>query len=104
MTGSGTLTMTSREIAELTGKLHQDVLRDTRNMLDQLEIGASNFAASYLSEQNKALTMFSLPKDLTITLVSGYSVVMRHRIVTRWMELEATAPASPAIPQNFAQA
>ena len=82
-------TLTSREIAELTGKLHQDVLRDTRGMLEQLEITASSFAGSYKDSTGRTLPMFSLPKDLTITLVSGackqagYSVVMRHRIVTR---------------------
>lgn len=85
----GTLAMTSREIAELTGKNHADVLRDIRTMLEQLEITASSFAASYQDSTGRTLPMFALTKDLTITLVSGYSVPMRHRIVTRWMELEA---------------
>lgn len=31
------LTMTSREIAELTGKRHDNVMRDIRTMLDDLE-------------------------------------------------------------------
>jgi phage regulator Rha-like protein len=30
------LTMTSREIAELTGKRHDNVLRDIKNMITQL--------------------------------------------------------------------
>ena len=38
------LTMTSREIAELTGKNHADVLRDIRNMLEVLKKDASIFA------------------------------------------------------------
>lgn len=43
--------------------------------------------------------MFNLPKDLTLTLVSGYNVQMRHRIITRWLELEEVnkAPQVPAI-------
>jgi|AntDeeMinimDraft_5_1070356.scaffolds.fasta_scaffold03604_3 phage regulator Rha-like protein len=30
-------TMTSREIAELTGKRHGDVIRDIRSMIDEME-------------------------------------------------------------------
>jgi phage antirepressor YoqD-like protein len=97
--------MSSREIAELTGKQHQDVLRDIRVMLDQLELGASSFAGSYLSAQNKTLPCFKLPKDLSITLVSGYSVPMRHRIVTRWMELEGQQQIQvPALPRTYKEA
>lgn len=83
-----TATMSSREIAELTGKEHFNVLIDIRKMLAELKIGDLSFQGSYLSAQNKAMPEFRLPKDLTITLVSGYSIPMRHRIVTRWMELE----------------
>ena len=96
--------MTSREIAELTGKEHKHVMRDIETMLNELQIDRPSFGLMYLDSYGRSQPMFSLPKDLTITLVSGYSVVIRHRIVTRWMELEATAPAAPAIPQNFAQA
>lgn len=45
-------------------------------------------------------SMIELPKDLTITLVSGYNVQMRHRIVTRWQELESKV-SQPAIPQSL---
>lgn len=55
-------TMSSREIAELTGKNHSDVLRDVRKMLLELELGESSFAGSYLSEQNKAMPMFNLDR------------------------------------------
>ena len=90
-------TMSSREIAELTEKNHADVLRDIRNMLDQLGLTASSFAASYKDSTGRTLPAFDLPEDLTITLVSGYSVQMRHRIVKRWQELEqASAPVAPA--------
>jgi phage regulator Rha-like protein len=88
------LTMTSREIAELTGKKHADVTRDIRNMLAALEIDVSNFAAMSPDSYGRAQPIFNLPKDLTITLVSGYSVPMRHKIVTRWMELEAAKPVA----------
>lgn len=95
---SGELTMSSREIAELTGKDHRNVMRDIRSMLDELGLGELSFERSYLSNQNKTLPCYNLPKDLTITLVSGYNITMRHRIITRWMELEQ----QQALPQiNF---
>lgn len=90
-------TMSSREIAELTEKNHADVLRDIRNMLEQLGLTASSFASSYKDSTGRTLPAFDLPEDLTITLVSGYSVQMRYRIVKRWQELEqASAPVAPA--------
>lgn len=92
--------MTSREIAEMTGKEHKDVLRDVRVMFEQLDggAGASKFASSYLSAQNKLLPEFRLPKRETLILVSGYSVTMRAKIIDRWQELEAqAAPSAPAV-------
>ena len=37
------LTMSSREIANLTDKRHADVMRDIRNMLGQLELQADGY-------------------------------------------------------------
>lgn len=85
-------TMSSREIAELTGKRHRDVLRDIRRMLGELGLAERNFARGYLDANGQERPEFALPKHLTLTLTSGYATVMRHRIVTRWMALEAGAP------------
>lgn len=85
------LNMSSREIAELTGKRHDNVMRDITVMLTQLHGagGLLRFESSYRHEQNGQLyPCFNLPKRETLVLLSGYSVVLRHRIVTRWMELE----------------
>ena len=87
--------MSSREIAELTGKEHFNVYRDIRHMLDELEIGALSFEGSYNSAQGKKLPLFNLPKRETMILVSGYSLALRARIVDRWQELEAQVVQTP---------
>lgn len=88
ISANSNVTMSSREIAELTGKDHRHVLADIRSMLETLGIDSAGFSAQYKDSTGRSLPMFNLPKDLTITLVSGYSVKMRHVIVTRWQELE----------------
>lgn len=92
------LTMSSVEIAELTGKLHKNVLRDITKMFEELEIGALNFEHSYKSKQGKELACFKLPKRECLILVSGYNLKMRAAIIDRWQSLEeqqsTTIPAT----------
>lgn len=85
------MTMTSREIAELTGKEHAHVLRDIRAMLDVLKKDASSFAGIYHDAYGREKPCFNLDRELTLTLVSGYDIALRHRVVTRLGELEDQA-------------
>lgn len=101
-TNTSTLTMSSREIAELTGKRHDNVVRDIRNMLEALGEDVLSFEQMSQDSYGRPLTVFNLPKDLTITLVSGYNVQMRYAITKRWMELEAQQ--APKLPTSFAEA
>ncbi|WP_091939674.1 Rha family transcriptional regulator [Propionivibrio dicarboxylicus] len=75
--------MSSREVAELTGKEHRHVLFDIRTMLDQLDIDSAEFSAQYKDSTGRKLPCFNLPKDLTLTLVTEYDVVRRHAINKR---------------------
>ncbi|CAO4182659.1 Rha family transcriptional regulator [Methylorubrum populi] len=93
-------TMSSREIAERTGKRHADVMRDIRSMLEQLGATERSFASSYTDSTGRSLPCFYLPKRECIILVTGYSIPMRAAVVDRWAELEAQV-AGPALP-NFA--
>lgn len=93
-----TVQMTSREIAELTGKQHGHVKRDIENMLTEMEIGVSKFGRTYFDSQNKQQTEYSLDKRLTLILVSGYSIKLRAKIIDRLEELEKME--SPRLP-NF---
>lgn len=82
-------TMSSREIAELTGKQHKDVLYDIRKMLVELGKTSADFSTDLPDAYGRPQPAFNLPKRETLILVSGYSVTMRARIIDRWQELEA---------------
>ena len=91
-------TMTSIEIATLTGKEHFHVLRDIRNMFKELSLEAPK--TGFLERINNLELKvkdeyYNLDKELTITLVSGYSIKMRHAIIKRWQELELEAKHKP---------
>lgn len=83
-------TMSSKEIAELTGKQHNHVVRDIRNMLDDLQKDDPELVHPEEEKDNRGYTScFHLNKELSITLVAGYNTSMRLTIVRRWQELEA---------------
>ena len=94
-------TMTSREIAELTGKEHKNVLADARKML--AEIGSAEKSANLPDAYGRPQPVLLLDKEQSLCLVSGYSAPMRMAIIKRWQELEAQKPAHP-IPQTYAEA
>jgi phage regulator Rha-like protein len=100
LSSSQPLTMSSKEIADLTGKEHFNVLRDIRAMLPALGQDALSFEGMSSDAYGRPLRILNLPKDLTITLVAGYNVSMRHRIVTRWIELEGAPAVAPALPNS----
>lgn len=76
--------MSSREIAELTGKEHKHVLVDIRKMLDELGLHSAEFSAQYRDATGRTLPQFNLPRRETLILVSGYIVALRARVVDRW--------------------
>jgi len=94
-------TMSSLEIAELTGKQHKHVLTDIRNMLNSLNIDSAVFTAQYKDSTGRSLVMFNLPKDETLCLVSGYNVQVRMRIIKRWQELEEANKNKGIFMPNF---
>ena len=55
--------MSSLEIAELTGKEHRNVMSDIRKMLDELSIDAAKFSATYKAGRNNTYECFNLPKE-----------------------------------------
>lgn len=82
-------TMSSREIAELTGKRHPDVKRDIVSMLAELKADARSFAHIYLDSRRREQTEYLLDREHTDCLLTGYSAMLRMRVIRRWKELEA---------------
>lgn len=85
--------MSSREIAELTGKRHDNVCRDIRNMLEQLELNSKlsyqqNQVVTERCPQTKRISAYHLPRRECEILVCGYDVVRRAAVIDRWLELE----------------
>lgn len=61
-----------------------------RVMLDELRKDGSDLSHVQEFYDSRGYTReFLLPKDLTLTLVTGYDVKRRHAINKRWMELES---------------
>ncbi len=84
-------TMTSLEIARLTEKRHDNVLRDIDKMFGELEIDHLKFEESYKNSSGMMQKIFRLDKELTLTLVSGYNVKLRQAIIRKWSELEGAS-------------
>jgi len=92
-------TMSSREIAVMTEKAHRNVAADIENMFSQLGKDSAEFLAVYVGDNNQKYRCFNLPKRETLILVSGYSALLRARIIDRWQELEAKQ--APQLPTNY---
>lgn len=90
--------MSSREIAKLTGKHHKHVLEDCRKMFESLNLQSAEFSADYQDEKGRTYQEYWLDQDLTMTLMMGYSIPLRHKVATRWRQLES----GEALPQKSA--
>jgi phage antirepressor YoqD-like protein len=112
------MTMSSREIAELTGKQISHVHRDFKAMSVELEFPNNTFnkklmpspdmdlGFSYEKDAQGRISSINLNRELTLTLISGYSVKLRNSIIKRWQELESKEESKPAfqIPQTMYEA
>lgn len=96
------VTMSSVEIAALTGKQHKHVLRDIRAMLDEIygekdqpktgPISEAkdrlNFESIYQDEYGREQQGYDLDKRHTMLLITGYSAKLRLAVLDRLDELE----------------
>lgn len=90
-------TMSHREVAELTGKEPRHVKRDCEVMFKELGLSAAGYAQPWTHPQNQQTYIeYMLPRDLVETLITGYSIKLRHAVLNRWRELEAQV-AQPVV-------
>ncbi|WP_448089492.1 Rha family transcriptional regulator [Pseudomonas azerbaijanoccidentalis] len=96
-------TMSSREVAELTGKSHDNVLRDARGLLAAGVLKSEE--TTYRHPQNGQLyPEFIMDQRDCLVLVSGYNAKIRAKIIDRWQELESRVVGQLQIPASFAEA
>lgn len=97
--------MSSLEIVELTGKRHDAILRDIRNLLKQ-GVAPHNFVETYyIDKSNRQSPCFKLTKKGCLILASGYDAILREKIIDRWEELELKQRNGGfQIPQSYSEA
>ncbi|MBH3464445.1 phage regulatory protein/antirepressor Ant [Pseudomonas carnis] len=94
--------MSSREIAELTGSSHDNVLKTIRALVVKGVVSSND--TPYVHAQNgQVYREFLLTQRDTLVVVSGYSVELRAKIIDRWQELEAQV-GKFQIPATYAEA
>lgn len=87
--------MTSLEIAQVTGKMHKDVMRAIRNMEPAWEQERGRkFALTQIREEipnggYRLRPVFMLTKTECLYVATKFNDVARARLVLRWEELES---------------
>ncbi|MGL5980853.1 MAG: Rha family transcriptional regulator, partial [Phocaeicola sp.] len=93
-------TMSSLQIAEVTGKQHAHIMRDIRNLLFQ-GVAESNFGlGSYTDANGQDRPCYELTKKGCMILASGYDAVLREKIIDRWEELELGTHSIESLASN----
>lgn len=100
---SSAITMTSKEIASLCEKEHRHVIRDIKTMMVELQKDGPVLGYGEIKDRRGYTEIFHLDKELTETLITGYSIRLRRKVVARMNELEGllSEKLAPALP-NFA--
>ena len=124
MTTLNTITMTTVEIAAMTGKRHDNVLRDADRAIELVnksrasnlrsQVGNSEVASDLrasidategtFENRGKQYRMLVLNKHMVFTIITGYDTALRHTVIGRWIELEQAANpafASQAITETL---
>jgi phage regulator Rha-like protein len=101
-----TTSLTSLRIAELTGKKHSHIMRDIRKIFESLGNESKFGLVEYKDEKGENRPMYLLDESESLTLASGYNVVMRKSIIDSWLEMKnQELKVQPVnLPNNYLEA
>ncbi len=99
------LLMTSLEVAEITGKRHDHVMRDIREELESIKTegleGQLIFGeSSYKNSQNKTQPMYTMGREGAMQIATRYSAGIRRKLILKLDELEN----KKSLPSNYLEA
>lgn len=97
--------MTSLQIAEITARLHKNVMRAIRNMESAWEkINGRKFElVDYKDEKGETRPCYSLNKEECLYIATKFNDEARAKLIKRWKELEEQHQ-KPSVPQNYLEA
>jgi phage antirepressor YoqD-like protein len=99
-------TMTSREIAELIGKPHSDLLKAIRNMEEAwIQVGQGRFSLMFDISKlpnggGRRDPYYELTKTECLYIATKFNDVARAKVIIRWEELENLH----RVPRSFSEA
>ena len=99
-------TMTSLEIAEITGRNHKDVMRSIREMEDAwVKVNGRKFAlVEYKDAKGEMRPCYSLSKTECLYVATKFNDEARAKLILRWEELETKEISVAKVPTTFAEA
>lgn len=99
-------TMSSLQIAELTGKNHKEVMRSIRNMEPAWEkINGRRFAlVEYKDAKGEKRPCYQLNKTECLYIATKFNDEARVKLVLRWEELETANANLYQVPTSFREA
>lgn len=97
-------TMSSREISEMTGKLHKNIMQSIRNMEDAWEkVNGRKFQlVEYTDAKGEKRPEYQLSKKECLYIATKFNDEARAILINRWEELETQSKFQ--IPQSMSEA
>ena len=99
-------TMTSLEIAEVTGRNHKDVMRSVREMEEAwVKVNGRKFAlVEYKDAEGEMRPCYSLSKTECLYIATRFNGEARAKLILRWEEPETKEASLIKVPAAFAEA